>query len=160
MFLNDFFFEKKSVDFWLWKLNLKVQFWHFLMNRKSSMDFMKKFPSSMLILGQKSCSLAPTIFWIPQPNSCYWTYRPDDHLRMLKQSQVIIEPFRNAIILVKNRSMKRLTIQYLESLFSFLLFFDLRLFLCFLWPGDYEMWFVSHNPIWHPLDYVVIELPS
>jgi hypothetical protein len=27
-----------------------------------------KFPLSMLILGQKSCFLGPTIFEIPQPN--------------------------------------------------------------------------------------------
>ena len=44
------------------------KFWHFLTNRKSSTDFFKKNPLSMLILGQKSCFLGPTIFEIPQPN--------------------------------------------------------------------------------------------
>ena len=36
------FFWKKSVDFWHWKLTLKVQFWHFLMNHNSSTNFLKK----------------------------------------------------------------------------------------------------------------------
>ena len=31
-------------------------------------NFLKKFPLGMLILGQKSCSLKPTIFEIPQLN--------------------------------------------------------------------------------------------
>ena len=47
------------------KLTLKVQFLHFLTNCHSSTDF---FPSSILILGQKSCFLGLTIFKIPQPN--------------------------------------------------------------------------------------------
>ena len=54
----------KLIDFWNQKLTLKVQFWHFLMNRNS----LKKNPLSMLILGQKPCFLGPTIFEIPRPN--------------------------------------------------------------------------------------------
>ena len=67
--MNDFFWTN-SVDFWHWKLTLKVRFWHFLMNHNSLTDF-KKNPLSMLILGQKSCFLGPTIFKIQQPN---WYY--------------------------------------------------------------------------------------
>ena len=67
IFLNEIFFWKNSVDYCHWKLTLKVQFWLFLMNRNSSTD-LKKNPLSMLILGQKSCFLGPTIFEIPQPN--------------------------------------------------------------------------------------------
>ena len=37
-------------------------------NRNPSTHFRKKFPLNMLILGQKSCFLEPTIFKIPQPN--------------------------------------------------------------------------------------------
>ena len=44
IFLNEYMF-----------LN-SVDFWH------------KKFPLSMLILGETSCILGPTIFKIPQPN--------------------------------------------------------------------------------------------
>ena len=60
-------FHLNAVDFWHHKLTLKVQFWHFLMNHNSLTDS-KKFPVSMLILGQKSCFLGPTIFKIPQLN--------------------------------------------------------------------------------------------
>ena len=54
-----FFFEKIRQFL---TLTLKVQFRHFLT------DCLKQFPLSMLILGQKSCILGPTIFKIPQPN--------------------------------------------------------------------------------------------
>ena len=37
------FFWINSVDFWRWKLTLKVQIWHHFMNRNSSMDFKKSF---------------------------------------------------------------------------------------------------------------------
>ena len=49
------------------KLDLKVRFWHFWMNRNSWMD-LKKNPLSMLILGKKSWFFGHTIFKIPQPN--------------------------------------------------------------------------------------------
>ena len=68
IFLNEFFFWKNSVDLWHRKLTLKVQFRHFLRNHNSLQDCLKQFPSSMLILGQNSCILGPTIFKIPQPN--------------------------------------------------------------------------------------------
>ena len=49
------------MKFWHRKLTLKVRFWHFLMNRNSSTDLKHNNPLSMLILGQKSCFLGPTI---------------------------------------------------------------------------------------------------
>ena len=42
IFLNDSFFFN-SVDFWNWKLTLKVPFWHFLMNRNSLTDLKNPF---------------------------------------------------------------------------------------------------------------------
>ena len=39
IFLDEIFFWKNSVNFWHGKLTLKVQFWHFLMNRNSSTNF-------------------------------------------------------------------------------------------------------------------------
>ena len=53
--LNEFFFEKNPSIFDL--KNLKVRFRHF-----------DKPHIIMLILGQKSCILGPTIFKIPHPN--------------------------------------------------------------------------------------------
>ena len=63
---------KKSVNFWQRKLTLKVQFWHFWVNHNSSQDCSKEIPLNMLILGQKSCIVRPTIFEIPQPNCVIW----------------------------------------------------------------------------------------
>ena len=44
---------------------------HFLTNHIHGRIVLKNIPLSMLILGQKSCFLGPTIFKIPQPN---WYY--------------------------------------------------------------------------------------
>ena len=52
-----------DVKNWLWKCNFGT-FWWTIIHRR-----IKKNPLSMLILGQKSCFLGPTIFKIPQPNS-------------------------------------------------------------------------------------------
>ena len=71
IFLNDFFFWKNSVDFWHRKLTLKVDFGTFCRTVIQQPIFLKKFPLSMSILGQKSCFLGPTIFKNPQPN---WYY--------------------------------------------------------------------------------------
>ena len=107
IFLNELFFWKISVDFWLRKLTLKVRFWHFLTNHNSSTDFfLKIFPLSVLILGQKSCFLGPTIFKIPQPNwyysgehlviSQFWTEITSDFfwshcaLQKVKWSRVVV----------------------------------------------------------------------
>ena len=49
-FLNYIFFWKISVDFWHWKLTLKVRFWHFLKNRNSSTDFLKKKKKSYIFV--------------------------------------------------------------------------------------------------------------
>ena len=46
-------------------------FWRTISHRRI---FLKKFPLNMLILGQKSCILGPTIFKIPQQNWYYSTY--------------------------------------------------------------------------------------
>ena len=70
IFLNEKKIIKNSNDFWNRKLTFKVQCCYFRMNRHSSAEFIKN-PLSMLILGQKSCFLRPTIFEIPQPN---WYY--------------------------------------------------------------------------------------
>ena len=50
------------------KNNLFLNHAQFLTNRHLSMKFLENFPSSMLVLGQKSCFLGPTIFEIPQFN--------------------------------------------------------------------------------------------
>ena len=49
---------------WLWKYSFGT-FWQTVSHHQI---FFEKNPLSMLILGQKSCFLGPTIFKIPQPN--------------------------------------------------------------------------------------------
>ena len=44
------------------KIDFESTIWHFLTNHNSLQDCFKKNPLSMLILGQKSCILGPTIF--------------------------------------------------------------------------------------------------
>ena len=53
IFLDEIFFQKIRFNFSL---------------KKCCQWMFKKDPLSMLILGQKSCFLGPTIFKIPQPN--------------------------------------------------------------------------------------------
>ena len=48
----------------LWKYDFGT-FWRTIIHRRI---VLKQFPLSMLILGQKSCILGPTILKIPQPN--------------------------------------------------------------------------------------------
>ena len=54
----------------LWKYNFGT-FWGTIIHRRI---VLKKNPLSMLILGQESCILEPTIFKIPQPNGHYSTH--------------------------------------------------------------------------------------
>ena len=79
-----FFFEKIpsifDIENWLWKYDFST-FWRTIIHR---MIVLKKFPLSMLILGQKSCILGPTIFKIPQPNWHYYTvYTTFDNFRFV-----------------------------------------------------------------------------
>ena len=75
IFLDIFFFEKIWLIFdiqnWLWKYNLGT-FWQTIIQRR---NVLKQFPLSMLIIGQKSCILGPTIFKIPQLNSALYKRR-------------------------------------------------------------------------------------
>ena len=64
IFLNEFVFEKFRRS-WLWKYNFGTFWW---IHRRI---VLKKIPLSILILGQKSCILGPTISKIPQPNCMY-----------------------------------------------------------------------------------------
>ena len=70
-----FFFEKNLLIFdienWLWKYNFGT-FWRTIIHCRI---VLKKFPLSVLILGQKSCILGPIIFKITQLN---WHY-PTSH---------------------------------------------------------------------------------
>ena len=90
IFLNEFFFWKNSVDFWHWKLTLKVRFWHFLTNRNSSKDFFKEnsldnvdsWPKILLFWthhllwnSTTELMLIPThLFQFPMTFSCYTMY--------------------------------------------------------------------------------------
>ena len=65
IFLNEFFFWKNSIDFWLWKYDFGT-FWRTVSHRRIFKKML-----SMWIFGQKSCILGPNIFKIPQPN---WHY--------------------------------------------------------------------------------------
>jgi len=58
-----FFFEKIQLIFYI-----KIDFESAILALFDSLMDIKKNPLSMLILGQKSCSLGPTVFKIPQPN--------------------------------------------------------------------------------------------
>ena len=53
-----------DIENWLSKYHFGT-FWRTITHRRT---VLKKFPLSMLILGQKSCILGPTIFKIRQPN--------------------------------------------------------------------------------------------
>jgi hypothetical protein len=67
IFFNENFFWKDSDNFWHKRLTFKVwlTFRWTVIHRQ---NFLFSFPLSMLIRGQKSCFLGPTIFEIPQPN--------------------------------------------------------------------------------------------
>ena len=55
-----------SFNFWTTLISkIMPIFWQAVIHQRNFFIF---FPSSMLILGQNSCFLAPTIFEIPQPN--------------------------------------------------------------------------------------------
>ena len=59
-----------NINFWTTLFSkIMPNFWWTVSHRRI---FLKKFPLSMLILGQKSCILGPTIFKIPQPNWHYY----------------------------------------------------------------------------------------
>ena len=64
----NFFFEKIpsifDIENWLWKYDFGT-FWRTVSHRRICL---KKFPLSILILGQKSRILGPTVFKCPQPN--------------------------------------------------------------------------------------------
>ena len=74
MVLKKDFFEKIPLTFdienWLWKYNFGT-FWWTIIHRRI---VLWQFSLSMLILGQKSCIIGPTIFKIPQPNWHYYIY--------------------------------------------------------------------------------------
>ena len=76
----NFFFEKIwlifDIENWLWKYDFGT-----FQQAVTHWRIFKKNPLSMLILGQKSCFLGPTIFKIPQPN---WHYNV--HTRLLEES--------------------------------------------------------------------------
>ena len=57
-----------DIENWLWKYDFGT-FWRTVIHVRI---FLKNFPLSMLILGQKSSFLGPTIFKIPQPNWYYY----------------------------------------------------------------------------------------
>ena len=70
IFLNEKIPSICDIENWLWKYNFGT-FWRTIIRCRI---VLKQFPLSMLILGQKSCILGPTIFKIPQPNWHYSTY--------------------------------------------------------------------------------------
>ena len=67
------FFLKKIFDIenWFWKYDFGT-FWLTIIHHRI---VLKEFPLSMLIIGQKSCILGPTIFKIPQLNSALYKRR-------------------------------------------------------------------------------------
>ena len=66
---------------------------NFLTDRHSSTDLKKKFPSSMFILGQKSCFLGPTIFEIPQPNKAISQILYDQyHIWNISKLEKVVDP--------------------------------------------------------------------
>ena len=73
IFFYEIFFEKIQLIFeiqnWFWKYDFGT-FWRAVIHQRIK----KKNPLSMLILGQTSCFLGPTIFKIPQPNWYYGMY--------------------------------------------------------------------------------------
>ena len=89
IFLNDFFFEKIpsifDIENWLWKYGFGT-FWQTINHCRI---VLKQFPLSMLILGQKSCILGPTIFKIPQPNCHYYLYLFCHHVWSVKIEETI-----------------------------------------------------------------------
>ena len=68
------FFEKIRLIFdtqnWLWKYDFGTFWW----TVSHQQIFFEKNPFRMLILGQKSCFLGPTIFKIPQPKWRYYVH--------------------------------------------------------------------------------------
>ena len=64
IFLHNFFFWKKSINFWHPKLTLKVRFWHFLTKHNSSMDFLKKILWWIMVPQKVPKSYFQSQFWM------------------------------------------------------------------------------------------------
>ena len=91
--------KKNSVKFWHWQLTLKVRFCHLLTNWRILIHqwiFLKHFPLSMLILGQKSCFLGPTILKFHNRTDQNVTNGVDSQLAILSQYMI---SYKSGIIL-------------------------------------------------------------